>query len=135
MGSTSKKKVNKQSPVKNYISWFEIPALNIERAVNFYNHIYQIRMEVVTSNGYTMAFFPSEDGIGGAVVMGEGCIPGQTGVLAYLNGGKDLDRVLGRVEEAGGYIVLTKTLITRQAGYFALFIDTEGNKLALHSKH
>ncbi len=121
--------------LKHYVNWFEIPALNIHRAVAFYNHIYNIKMETIESNGYYMAFFPAEKGIGGAVVMGQGSTPSETGTLVYLNGGPDLSPILNRIGEAGGRVVMEKTLINNKAGYFALFIDTEGNKLAIHSKN
>lgn len=134
MGSTLRKKPKKPIKLKDYVSWFEIPAMNLERAVNFYNHIYTINMEKMEMNSYSMAFFPADKGIGGAVVAGSGCTPSQTGTLLYLNAGKDLNPVLSKVEEAGGRIVMGKTLINKESGYFALFIDTEGNKLALHSK-
>ncbi|CAN0331207.1 unnamed protein product, partial [Chrysoparadoxa australica] len=126
MGLPSSRK--KSTKLRHYVSWFEIPALNLLRAVGFYNHIYNIEMETTESNGYSMAFFPAENGIGGAIVVGEGSIPSETGTLVYLNGGKDLSPVLGRIEEAGGRIIMGKTLISEDAGYFALFIDTEGNK-------
>ncbi|MEQ8715707.1 MAG: VOC family protein [Cyclobacteriaceae bacterium] len=132
MGSTSSSKATKK--LRDYVNWFEIPALNIQRAVSFYNHIYRLEMEVSESNGYAMAFFPADKGIGGAIVMGEGSIPSEVGPLVYLNGGKDLSNVLNNVEDAGGRIVLPKTLIDEDSGYFALFIDSEGNRLALHSQ-
>lgn len=120
--------------LKNYVSWFEIPAIDIQRSVNFYNEIYGIEMGITEANGYTMAFFPADKGIGGAVVSGQGSIPSDCGTLVYLNAGKDLDMVLAKVEPAGGRIILPKTLINEDVGCFALFIDTEGNKMALHSK-
>ena len=121
--------------LKHYINWFEIPALNLERAVAFYNQIYGIEMETHELDNYSMAFFPANKGIGGAIVMGQGCIPSETGTLVYLNGGKDLSPVLEKIEPAGGRIVLPKTQINDAAGYFAIFIDSEGNRLALHSKN
>lgn len=121
--------------VGSYISWFEIPALNIDRAVEFYNTIYQIQMETKSMNGYSMAFFPGEGEIGGAIIAGEGSEPSEKGPLLYLNGGDDLNFVLERVELAGGRVLLQKQLINEEAGYFALFIDSEGNKMALHSKN
>ena len=133
MGSTSTKTPKKKTKLKNYVSWFEIPALNLQRAAAFYNYIYNIEMETTEMNGYAMAFFPADNGVGGAVVTGQGCSPSETGTLVYLSGGKDLNTVLERVESAGGRVVMSKTLINDQAGYFAIFIDTEGNKLALHS--
>ncbi|MDZ4716175.1 MAG: VOC family protein [Cytophagales bacterium] len=133
---TSVKHAKKEKPLnlKDYINWFEIPAYNFDRAVSFFNTIYSINMETTSINSYTMAFFPAKNGIGGAVVTGEGCFPNTTGPLLYLNGGKDLNVVLSKVEAAGGRIIMEKTLINEAVGYFALFMDTEGNRLALHSK-
>ena len=133
MGSVSSKTSKKK--LKHFINWFEIPVLNLQRAVAFYNHIYGIEMEILELDNYSMAFFPANGGIGGAIVMGEGCIPSETGTLVYLNGGKDLSPILEKIELAGGRIVMAKTQINDAAGYFALFIDTEGNRLALHSKN
>lgn len=127
-------KNRKETKLKNYVSWFEIPAVNFQQAVAFYNHIYGIEMETFTNKEYTMAIFPSDGGIGGAVVSGPGSIPNENGALVYLNAGNDLNHVLSKVEEAGGRIVMPKTAINADVGFFAIFIDSEGNKLALHSK-
>lgn len=133
MGLPSTRK--KSAKLRHYVSWFEIPALNLLRAVGFYNFIYGIEMETTETNGYSMAIFPADNGIGGAIVVGEGSVPSEAGPLVYLNAGKDLAPVLGRIEQGGGRIIMEKTLISEEDGYFALFIDTEGNKLALHSKN
>ena len=82
--------------------------------------------------GSQMGFFPA-DGVGGAIVKGRDYEPSSKGSLVYLNAGKDLNAVLSKVEKAGGKVLLGKTLIAEDIGYFALFKDTEGNKLALHS--
>ena len=71
-------------------------------------------------------------GVGGGIVQGEGFEPSVTGSIVYLNGGDDLNGPLSKIESAGGKIVLPKTSIG-QNGYMAHFIDTEGNKVALHS--
>ncbi len=118
--------------LKDFISWFEIPVYDIHRAARFYNDIYGMEMEVGYNGDFAMAFFPADKGIGGALVAGPGCIPNDTGILIYLNAGNDLDGVLGRVELAGGRVIMPKTLISDSAGSFALFIDSEGNRLALH---
>lgn len=123
----------KQHPkLKDYVSWFEIPAYDLHRAANFYNTIYNMQMEVVNNGDFMMAYFPADKGIGGALIQGPGCFPNESGVLIYLNAGHDMDSILGRIELAGGRIIMPKTLIAAQAGYFALFIDSEGNRLALH---
>jgi predicted enzyme related to lactoylglutathione lyase len=138
MGSTSNKKTTKakapkKSQLKNYASWFEIPAINFDQALKFYNYIYEIDMEISKNGDYTMAFFPAKGGVGGAIVCGPGSVPSEKGSLLYLNGGDDLNKVLARVTEAGGRIIMPKTLISKESGYFALFIDIEGNKMAFHS--
>jgi predicted enzyme related to lactoylglutathione lyase len=91
-------------------------------------------MEITYTSEFVMALFPANEGLGGAVVVGPGCVPSNVGPLIYLNGGPDLNDVLSRIEGAGGRVVMAKTLISDDAGYFALFIDTEGNRLALHSR-
>lgn len=135
MGGIPMSNKKKAKAIKNYVSWFEIPATDFQQAVNFYNHIYGIEMEQNITDVNSMAFFPVTTGIGGAVIAGPGSIPSDTGPLIYLNGGDDLDNVLNKIEEVGGRIIMPKTLIADEAGYFAIFIDSQGNKLALHSKN
>ena len=120
--------------LKDYVTWFEIPAYDMVRAKAFYDHVYGMAMETSRVGDFAMAFFPTDSGIGGAVVQGPGCLPNDTGALLYLNAGADLEHLLGRVAEAGGRVVMGRTLISEGAGWFALFIDTEGNRLALHEK-
>lgn len=135
MGGVPLNKKKKDSGIENYVSWFEIPALDFNQAVQFYNHIFGIEMEQNITDVNSMAFFPVTSGIGGAVISGPGSIPAPIGPLIYLNGGNDLKNVLNKVEAAGGRIVMPKTLISEDEGYFAIFIDCQGNKLALHSKN
>ncbi len=119
--------------LKDYVSWFEIPAYDIARAARFYNAIYNMEMEHAQNGEFHMAYFPADKGIGGALIQGPGCYPNDTGVLIYLNAGDDMDSILGRIELAGGRVIMPKTLINDSSGYFALFIDSEGNRLALHA--
>ncbi len=118
--------------LKDFVSWFEIPAYDINRAAAFYNTIYQMEMEVNVNGDFAMAFFPADRGIGGAVVVGPGCTPSATGPLIYLNAGQDLDSVLARVEAGGGRVIMARSMISESAGAFALIIDSEGNRIALH---
>lgn len=118
--------------LKDFVSWFEIPVYDINRATAFYNTIYQMEMETNVNGDFAMAFFPADRGIGGALVLGPGCNPSATGPLIYLNAGPDMDSVLARVEAAGGRVIMARSMISETAGSFALFIDSEGNRLALH---
>jgi hypothetical protein len=135
MGGIPMSKKNKEIAIKDYVSWFEIPATDFQQAVHFYNNIFGIEMEQNITDVNAMAYFPVTTGIGGAIIAGPGSIPSDIGPLIYLNGGNDLNDVLNKVEENGGRIVMPKTLISEDAGYFAIFIDSQGNKLALHSKN
>ena len=117
---------------KDLISWFEIPVYDIHRATAFYNTIFHIEMEAAVNGEFAMAYFPSAGGIGGALIYGPGCVPNDTGTLIYLNAGADIDGVLGRIDRAGGRVIMSRTLISEDAGHFALFIDSEGNRVALH---
>ena len=134
MGGIPSGKKKKKEVIKDYVSWFEIPAIDFQQAVRFYNYIYGIEMEQNFTDVNAMAFFPTTTGIGGAVIAGTGSVPSDSGPLIYLNGGSDLNNVLNKVEAVGGRIVMPKTLISEESGYFAVFIDSQGNKLALHSK-
>lgn len=117
----------------NAINWFEIPVTNMDRALKFYGTIFGIDMDTMEGMpGMTMAMFPAEDGVGGALVHAEGYKPSQDGTVVYLNGGDDLSKVLDKVEGAGGKVVIPKTDIGEN-GFFAHFVDIEGNRVALHS--
>ena len=123
---------------KNAISWFEIPAIDLNRAQKFYETIFNIQMIPLETPNLQMRMFPVEDmmnGIGGAISKAEGFYkPSATdGTLVYLNANPDVQNVLDKIEAAGGKIVLPKTQISPEYGYMALFIDTEGNRVALHS--
>lgn len=124
----------KKPDMKNSINWFEIPVTDFARAKKFYETIYAADiMEMPFPDGkYGMLPCDMENGVGGGIVQGAGFEPSTKGPLIYLNGGDDLSTPLSKVEKAGGKIVLAKTSIG-QNGFMAHIIDTEGNKIALHS--
>jgi len=124
--------------MKSAISWFEIPATDLNRATKFYETIFGISLIPMDLPNIKMRMFPVEDqmtDIGGAVVDSGGFhIPSATdGPLIYLNGNPDVQNVLDKVEKAGGKITLPKTEISPEYGFMAVIIDTEGNRIGLHS--
>lgn len=122
--------------MQNLINWFEIPALDFGRAVTFYSKILNTEITETEMFGSKMGFLPSDgENISGAIVQGEGYVPSADGTMVYLNGGEDLQNMLNLVEAQGGQVVASKTQISPKMGYFAIFLDTEGNKVALHSIH
>jgi uncharacterized protein len=122
----------------NAISWFEIPATDLGRATRFYETIFDVQLVPFDTPNLKMRMFPLQDmmtGVGGALVDSGGFHkPSATeGPLIYLNANPDLQLVLDKVENAGGTIIVPKTQISPEYGYMAAFLDTEGNRIALHS--
>lgn len=118
------------------LNWFEIPASDFKRAKAFYAKVLDVQIQDDPNPNMQYAYLPSETdkgGFGGAIAGGENYIPATTGTTVYLDGGNDLSAPLSRVESAGGTILLPKTAIGGNRGFIALFIDTEGNKVGLHS--
>jgi len=121
-----------QSP--HALSWFEIPVTNFARAKAFYETVLGRAIEPMEMGPTTMGFLSTDpNAVGGAIVAGGGVVPSKEGTTVYLNGGDDLAPMLGRVEAAGGSVAVPKTDIGSGFGFFAHFIDTEGNKVGLHS--
>lgn len=118
----------------NAINWFEIPASDFNRAKKFYTSLFDTELHEQEMQGIKMAFFPAEgDDVGGSICTGEGYKPSADGTMPYLNGGKDLTSMLNRAEAAGGKVIMPKTKISDEIGHMAIFFDTEGNRIALHS--
>lgn len=119
------------------INWFEIPVVDFERAKKFYEALFNAELMEMDFPDGRYGMLPADmeqGGIGGGIVQGEGFEPSSKGTVVYLNGGDDLSIPLARVAAAGGRIILPKTSIGAN-GFMAHFIDTEGNRVALHSMH
>lgn len=126
--------ISKSSNMNSYISLFEIPATEISRAVNFYQAILDIEIEKMEMPGMEMGIFPYEEQmVPGILLKAEGYQPSADGVTIYLNGGDNLQVILDKVEKNGGKILTPKTAHADGNGYFAIFLDSEGNKMGLNS--
>lgn len=121
----------------NNINWFEIPVNDMDRARKFYESIFGFTMETQDLDNFKLAFFPggmNSSHATGALAQSASHKPSSDGTIVYLNANPVLDNVLGRVEAAGGKVVVPKTQITEEIGYMAFFEDSEGNRVALHSQ-
>lgn len=126
--------MNKES---NALNWFEIPVSDLQRAKNFYQVVFGIHMEEMNMPGMEMAGFPYDPGSGkasGGLVKNENSKPSKEGVVIYLNANPDMVPILERIASEGGQVEMGKTLISPEIGYMAFFIDTEGNRIGLHSQ-
>ena len=120
--------------MNSYISLFEIPATDISRAINFYQTVLDIEIEQMEILGMEMGILPYENQlVTGVIIKGEGYQPSAEGVTIYLDGGEDLQPILDRIEPNGGEILIPKTPHADESGFFAVFLDSEGNRLGLNS--
>ncbi|PPD48835.1 MAG: glyoxalase [Methylobacter sp.] len=119
----------------NVASWFEIPVTDMQRAKNFYQNLLATTFKDETMEAYQLAIFAADEGaVSGMLVLGEQYQPSQTGAVVYFNAGEDLNVPLDRVAPNGGGILLPKTPIhDGDCGYFALILDSEGNRVGLYS--
>jgi hypothetical protein len=121
---------------QNMAVWFELPVRDFARAKRFYETVFSVQLTDERMGDYVMALFPhAGQAVSGCVISGPGYAPAAAGAVVYLNAGQDLAVPLARVEAAGGKVALPKTFLSGEVGYYAHFIDSEGNRVGMHSLH
>ncbi|HTG00106.1 MAG TPA: VOC family protein [Nitrospirota bacterium] len=119
----------------NPVQWFEIPVKDLDRAKKFYEALLGVKLSINEMGPLKMAWFPMvQDGPGatGSLVKAENYVPSQTGTVVYFSV-EDVEEALRKVEAGGGKRLMPKTSIG-EYGFIAHFTDTEGNRLAFHSR-
>ena len=117
------------------ISWFEIPATDFDRARTFYETVFSVTLNCADMGPMKLGVFPydQETQTGGCIQAGPGLVPASTGVIIYLDASPSVDELLLRVPAAGGSVALEKTALPPGMGCFAHIIDSEGNRVGVHS--
>jgi predicted enzyme related to lactoylglutathione lyase len=117
------------------ISWFEIPALDLNRATAFYEQILALTLTRGNMGPASLAVFPYDrkSSTGGCVMTIPGFKPSLEGSVVYLDAGNSLESVLTRIVPAGGEILLPRTALPGNMGVYAQFRDTEGNRVGLYA--
>ena len=123
----------------NVVGWFELPVDDMNRAIAFYEGVFGFKMERHQMGELDMGWFPSNHQASGAmgslVKHPDFYIPSHDGPLIYFTAHSgDLDIELAKVESAGGTVLMPKKQISQDVGFMALIEDTEGNRVALHSR-
>ena len=114
--------------------WFEIPANDFERAVKFYEAVFQLTLKREKIGGDLAVFPGSETSVNGAVVSQAGYVPAANGAVVYLNTEDDMTPYIERVVANGGKVITPKTALPPGMGHYAHFGDTEGNRIGLFSQ-
>lgn len=120
------------------IQWFEIPALDLDRAFQFYYAVFNGKVRKGTfGNGDLILFdvpFNTGEAVGGSIVVRPDLIPTSEGNVLYLNAFGPLSEALDKVENAGGKVLIPHIDLGK-FGFAAIIIDSEGNKVGLLSQH
>ena len=119
---------------KNVVNWFEIPVADMPRAKKFYKSLLNVELQDLPMPGMQLSSFPMVQGgeyAAGALAQSENHIPSANGTTVFF-ACEDVSDQLGRVESLGGKVVVPKTSIGEH-GFIAHIMDSEGNKVALHS--
>ncbi|MGM0550779.1 MAG: VOC family protein [Bacteroidota bacterium] len=118
--------------MEKLIAWTEIPTEDLNRGVAFYSKLLEIELQVTTSERESMACFPTGEG---ALIKAAGFTPSKQGIIVSFNVANRLDKVLDTVTHWGGKMAHPKTKVeAEERGYFALIIDSEGNRIGLYGK-
>ena len=122
------------SALPKLVAWFEIPSVDFDRAVRFYEAALDTPLNRQDFGGQPIAVFRYEEpASGGAIVHSPSMTPADDGVIVYLNAQPTVDAALARIERAGGKTDGPVIKLPQDIGYIAFFTDTEGNRLGLHS--
>ena len=119
----------------NPVVYFEIPALDLERACDFYSNVFETTLTKDMVDGYQMAFFESSGdsfGATGALVVGDVYVPSHQGCFLYF-GVESIDETVARALEHGGSVLYPKKS-NGDLGFVAEIQDSEGNRIALHEE-
>lgn len=125
-----------ETPKSNVVGWFEIPTTDMDRAVKFYETVFDFKLRREKMGDLDMAWFPfNMEAYGSLVFLPDFYKPSGEGTVVYLTANSgDLAKEMSRVEAAGGKVMMEKKKISEEHGYMGLFTDSEGNRVAMYSR-
>jgi len=121
-------------PTNSQVVWFDIPCTDLDRAIRFYSAVLACEIQKHAGPGFALGVLPHEgQAIGGCLVTGAENPPSDHGPLLYLNCDGRLDAAVTAVIPQGGK-VMTPAHSIAPHGRRAVILDSEGNRVALHSR-
>jgi len=120
--------------MKPNIVWYDIPALDLDRAIQFYSAVLGAPVKKDETAEIPLGWLPTEDGGQmGCVCVAPNFKPSADGVMIYLSVNGRLKEAVTAVCTHGG-TVQTDIHSIGQYGFRAEVLDSEGNCIALHSE-
>lgn len=113
------------------ITHIEIPAPDLQKAIHFYSTIFKWNIQVVR-DGFYAFFMIGDTHSGGGFDASLKPAPEKSGVQIVIDV-NDIPETLQKIKELGGSVTQQKTEIGSGHGYYASFMDPNGNYLQLHS--
>lgn len=118
----------------NQVVWFDVPCVDLDRAIAFYSAVLGQKVEKETFPGVSLGVLPHEgNDVGGCLVVSPDVKPSAHGALLYFNCQGRLDAAVDAVGKNGG-TVLEPSHPIGPHGFRAVVLDSEGNRIALHSR-
>ncbi len=118
----------------NQVVWVDIPVLDLDRAIRFYSAVLGGEVQKQDYPGMSIGLFPAADtDVGGCLFTRADEKPSATGMLVYLNAQGRLDEAVAAAESNGGTVLQPAHPIGPH-GFRAIIVDSEGNRVALHSR-
>ncbi len=116
------------------VVWIDLPAIDLDRAIKFYSGIFGQPLDQMNGGGMRLGFLPMKEhpDVGGCIFETEEITRSNSGVLVYLNCGGRLDEAEAAVVPGGGSVLEPKHAIGPH-GFRTVILDSEGNRVALHS--
>jgi len=120
--------------MSNTFVWVDIPVTDLDRAVTFYSAVVGRPVTKVGGPGFTFGLFDHHGGeVGGCLVASaEAGAPSLAGPLVYIDASDRLDAAVAAAKAHGGQVLKDKHSIAPN-GFRAIVVDSEGNRVALHS--
>ncbi len=120
--------------MENQFVWIDIPVTNLDRAIAFYSEVLGEKLTKESASGFSIGLFPHvKTNVSGCLYISDGNKPSENGPLVYLNAEGKIDKATNAVKTNGGKVLQEKHQIGEH-GYRAIIIDSEGNRIALHSR-
>lgn len=118
---------------QNQVVWLDIPCVDLDRAIRFYSAVLGCQVHRHDGPGISLGVLPHEGkAVGGCLVISKDNRPADHGILVYLNCDGRLDDAEAAVVPHGGKVLIPAHSIAPH-GRRALILDSEGNRVALHS--